>query len=138
MPEVQESGNGLIRVKITSPVRVIADQDAVSALIPAEEGNRLIVPRKAPLICLIRQGCLIVNCPDGKSYTYCVSNGICEIRRDICSVMAWAIRSDEIDRARIVEQLKEAEVSLKTLVAADRRQELIDRIDFYRFVLTTR
>lgn len=137
MPEDQGPLSGRIRVKITSPARAVADLEAVSALIPAEEGNRLIIPRKAPLICLIRQGCLIVNCPDGKRQVYCVSSGICEVRRDICSVMAWAVGQDEIDRPRAEERLKETQIALRTLAAADKRQELIDRADFYRFLLKT-
>lgn len=137
MPEEQGPTVGCVHVKITCPDRSVADQDAVSVLIPAEEGNRLIIPRKAPLICLIRQGYLVINCSDGKSETYCVSDGICEVRRDICSVMAWAVRRDEIDRARVAEQLKETQIAMQTLGTSVKRQELADRANFYRFLLKT-
>lgn len=137
MPEDIGPAAGKIRLKITCPVSVIADMEVDSVQIPAMVGARLIISKQAPLICALNAGRLMA-CSDGKEpITYLISKGICEVRRDICAVMAWGIRSDQIDEKLYRRLLADAEGLLPLLVSGSARRELQNRVEFYQLVLGT-
>ena len=128
---------GRIRLKITEPSGPITDEEVISVLIPTMDGPRLIIPGRAPLICAILTGPLTVTQPDGQTVTWLISDGVCEVRRDICAVLARAERADRIDRNLIAARLANAEKNLSLLAAPSSRTELLSRIAFDRFLLKT-
>ena len=136
MPEDQGPSPGYLRVKITSPIHMVADMEAESVCIPALQGSCLILPNRAPLFCLLNMGNVLVRQTDGTEVIYYVSRGVCEVRRDICAIMGWAVRADEINWDDVRERLQTAETYLAAMVAPAARQELSDRIAFYRLLLT--
>ena len=138
MAEDKGPESGFIRIKITSPLAVVADMEAESALIPALLGNRLVIPKMAPFFCLIRPGKIRIQNHQGQDREFFVSQGVCEVRRDICAVMAWAQAVDKTDPVDITRLLEEAETMLANSVAASARRELMKRIDFYRLILQDR
>ena len=85
---------GYLRVKIVSPTEIVWDGEADSVQIPTPDGVRLFIPKKAPLICLLAQGEVIINRTGHLPLKYIVSNGVCEIRRDICAILTYQTVSD--------------------------------------------
>ena len=136
MPEDLNPPAGQLRVKITSPLSPVVDVTADSVSLPAVQGERLIIPQMAPLFCQLNQGRLTINRTDHPPMTYIISKGVAEIRRDICSVMAWGIRPDEVNPVKIQRLLADAEGALPTLVSPMAKQEMQSRIDFYRLLLS--
>ena len=136
MPEDLSPPTGKLRVKITSPLSPVIEVVADSISLPAVQGERLIIPDMAPLFCQLNQGYVVINRPDHSPLTYIISKGVAEIRRDICSVMAWGIRPDEINPVKIQRLLSDAESALPTMISLMARQEMQSRIDFYRLLLS--
>ena len=84
---------GYLRVKIVSPTEIIWDGEADSVQIPTVDGVQLFIPKKAPLICLLAQGEIVINREGHPPLKYTVENGVCEIRRDICAILTYQIVS---------------------------------------------
>ena len=135
MPEDIGPAAGKIRLKITCPMSMVADIEVSSVQVPATLGTRLIIPGMAPLICALDAGPMIAYFSEQQAMTYLVSRGICEVRRDICSVMAWGVRTDQIDKTLYHRLLTDAEELLPLLVSGSARRELQNRIEFYHLVL---
>ncbi|MBQ7412794.1 MAG: hypothetical protein IJV07_00765 [Alphaproteobacteria bacterium] len=135
MPEDIGPAAGKIRLKITCPVSVVADMEVSSVQIPALLGTRLVIPKQAPFICALNAGQLVAYSDGEEPISYLISKGICEVRRDICAVMAWGIRSDQIDENLYRRLLADAEGLLPLLVSGSARRELQNRVEFYQLVL---
>ena len=127
---------GKIRVKITCPLVVIADVEADSVLIPAVKGDFLVVPRKAPMFYLLKEGEVIIHQKDKPDKIYWVSRGVCEVRRDICAMMVWAEEKTSVHVDKIQFELAQGEKVLATLPMGKAREAFKNRMDFYRFVLS--
>ena len=136
MPEELDPPEGQLRVKITSPLSPVVEVIADSVSLPAIQGERLIIPQMAPLFCQLNQGRVTINRSGHPSMTYIVSKGVAEIRRNICSIMAWGIRPDEINPVKIQRLLADAEGALPILVSPMSKQEMQSRIDFYHLLLS--
>ncbi len=80
---------GCLRVKIVSPTEIVWDGEADSVQIPTPEGMRMFIPKKAPLICLLAQGDVVINRVGHPPLKYNITNGVCEIRRDICAILTY-------------------------------------------------
>lgn len=135
MPEDLSPPAGRLRLKMTCPLSPVTDIIADSILIPAVQGARLILPGMAPLFCQLNQGQIIIHRTGHPPMTYLISRGVAEVRRDICAVMAWGMRQDEVNPNKIQSLLTDAETALPTLISALARRELQTRIDFYRHLL---
>ena len=104
---------GKLRVKITCPISPVLDIEADSVQIPALQGERVILPGRMPLFCILNQGKVVIYREGHPPLTYLISKGICEVRRDICAVMAWSMRLDEVNMDKIKSLLNEAEKIFK-------------------------
>ena len=126
---------GKIRVKITCPLALAADKEADSVSIPAIKGNFLVMPRKAPEFFLLKEGELIIHADNQPDKVYWVSRGVCEVRRDICAVMAWAEEKTSLSVEKIRTELEQGEKMLGTLPKGKPVEAIVSRLDFYRFIL---
>jgi len=123
-----------IRVKIVCPKKIIVDTEVDSVQIPAALGMRLIKPRQAPLFCVIKTGQVILNLPQEQK-VYLVSCGVCEIRRNICSILAWAVAANDISLEKAQTELESAYALKQTAVIPAAKQEIQKQIDFYKSVI---
>ena len=135
MPEDLSPSAGKIRVKITSPLSPVADLEADSVEIPTPGGRRLMMPKTAPLFCLVKAGEVIIHQENKSPVMYRVSSGVCEMRRGICAIMAWGAETDKFDRKKAEVLLAEAEQALPNFGIGEAGREIRDRISFYRLIL---
>lgn len=89
MAEDKSPLEGKIRVKIVSPTHIVVDREVDSVQIPACLGVRTIIPKQAPLICALNAGQVVLEKEEKAVATYTITEGVCEVRRDICAIMAW-------------------------------------------------
>lgn len=135
MPEDLGPSAGRIRLKITCPTHLVADVEVDSVRLPGVLGNRLVLPNQAPYFMRLTAGSAILKRVGQNDVMYLLSAGVCEVRRDICAVMAWAIRPEDVDPAVIQDRLQTARMLSSKIILPMARQELLDRIAFYEMIL---
>lgn len=126
--------NGKIRVKLITPLFESYIVEADSVLLPALDGDILILPNRAPIFLSLKAGRMIVYNKGEEPIHFLVSSGVCEVRRNLCPVMAWGGRLDKINPERIEQQLKVALRSLPTTHSLA-KSEALSRIEFLEMVL---
>ena len=134
MPE-ESPKNGLVRLKIVSPVEEVALLEVTQVLLPGIAGDIMILPNRAPCFITLRAGKVVATLPDGKTKTFFISQGICEVRRNICPVLAWAIEAENIHLAEIKEQLSQEEQKLVSHQESGTPFETI-RTEFFKMILS--
>ncbi len=134
MPE-QAPENGKIKVKLICPLFPVMEKEADSVLLPGLEGDILILPERAPLFLPLRPGRMIIYNKGEEPISYLLSRGVCEIRRNLCPVLAWGGREDKIDAHMIAEQLEVAGRGLENSKSGIAKREVISRIEFFKLVL---
>ena len=72
-----------IRLKITTPAKVVKEVDAERIIIPAQEGDMTILPDKAPQIVLLREGYVKTSGVDKNIF---VRGGFADISSNICTI----------------------------------------------------
>ena len=135
MAEDLSPSAGKLRVKITCPISPVLDMEADFVQIPALEGERVILPSRMPLFCMLNQGKVVIYREGHPKMTYLISKGVCEVRRDICAIMAWGMRVDEIRENRIKELMAEAEKVLPTINSRYGEREIQNRVLYYKMLL---
>lgn len=133
-PPEESPKNGKIRVKLITPLFEAMVIEADKVLLPALDGDILILPERAPIFFSIRPGRMIVYNEGEEPISFLVSSGVCEVRRNLCPVMAWGGREDKINPHKIKEQL---DAALKALPSTDSiaKTEALSRINFFKMVL---
>ncbi len=127
--------NGKIRVKLICPLYPVATLEADSVLLPAVDGDILILPNRAPIFFNLTAGRMIVYNKGEKPVSFMVSSGICEVRRNLCPVLAWGQYEDKIDKETVEKRLAKAHKVFKTYRSDFGRTEAASRIEFYKKVL---
>ena len=118
-----------IRVKVISPEKVVLVAEVDKALLPCTSGDLMILPRHAPCFCAIKAGKLLLY-DKGKEIPVIVSDGVAEIRRNICAVLAWGIMSENIKRPEVEAQLVATEKLLKTIHTSEKQVEVLAQVRF--------
>ena len=78
-------------------------------------GEMGIAPGHAPLISLLKPGCIRAILPDGKEEIFYVSSGSLEVQPDVVTVLAdTAVRAENLDETLALEARGRAENALKT------------------------
>ncbi len=134
MPEVSPK-NGKVRVKLICPLYPVATMEADSVLLPAVDGDILILPERAPIFFNLKAGRMIVYNKGEKPISFLVSSGICEVRRNLCPVLAWGGYEEKIDAEQIAKQLEKAEQVFASYRSGLGKTEAASRIDFFKKVL---
>lgn len=133
-PPEESPKNGKIRVKLITPLAEASIIEADKVLLPALDGDILILPDRAPIFFSLRPGRMIVYNNNEKPVSFLISSGVCEVRRNLCPVMAWGDQEDKIDPLKIKKQLDDA---LNALPGTDSiaKTEALSRINFFKMVL---
>ncbi len=93
--------------ELVSPERVLASEEASMVVVPGEAGDFGVLADHAPLLSSIRPGVVTVTSPDGSVRKIFVAGGFADVNGKICSVLAEeAVNVNEIDRAKVEDQLK--------------------------------
>ena len=126
--------NGKIRVKLITPLFESHIVEADSVLLPALDGDILILPDRAPIFFSLRPGRMIVYNNGEEPVKFLISSGVCEVRRNLCPVMAWGGREDKINPEKIKRQL---DIAIKALPSTHdlAKSEALSRIEFFKMVL---
>lgn len=127
--------NGKVRVKLICPLFPVATMEADSVLLPAVDGDILILPERAPIFFNLTAGRMIVYNKGQKPISFLVSSGICEVRRNLCPVLAWGNYEDKIDVEAVARQLAKAENVFDSYRSGLGKTEAASRIDFFKKVL---
>ena len=135
MPETLKI-DGKMNVHIISPTHTILDGVADKILLPTIMGNMMILKNRAPLFILTQAGLMWVYNQGQRPQAYYISGGIAEIRRDICSILAWGIDANKIDKNKIHERRLIWEEELTKIHSDAQRQQVQERIDFFKMLET--
>lgn len=127
--------NGKIRVKLICPLFPGMTMEADSVLLPALDGDILILPERAPIFFSLRPGRMIVYNKGQKPVSFLVSSGICEVRRNLCPVLAWGGREEKIDATLIAHHLETALRAFPSYRSTIAKTEAASRIAFFKMVL---
>lgn len=123
-PDIQH-----VRIKIISPQKTVLIAEVDKVLLPCFNGNMMILPRHAPCFCAIKAGKLLIYDKD-KIIPVIVSDGVAEIRRNICAVLSWGMLCDDIKRPEVEAQLAATEKLLKTIHTSEKQKEVLARVRF--------
>ena len=134
MPE-ESPKNGLIRLRIISPIKEITTLEVAQVLLPAAAGEILILPNRAPCFITLKAGKVEATLPTGETKTFLISQGICEVRRNLCPVLAWAIAEENVNLEEIQEQLTMEEKKLTLHKESGIPFETV-RTEFFKKILT--
>ena len=135
MPETLKI-EGKMNVHITSPTHTVLDNVADKILLPTDNGYLMILKNRAPLFTTTKAGLMWVYNVGQRPKAYYISNGVAEIRRDICSVLAWSVEADKIDKAQIHEWRLNLENELIKFHSEAQRNQVQQRIDFLKILET--
>lgn len=127
--------NGKVKVRLICPLYEVVEMEADSVLLPGAEGDILILPERAPIFVYLKAGRMIIYNNGQKPISYFVSAGVCEVRRNLCPVLAWGVREDKVKPENILAQLAESEAALGALKSDMAKREIISRIDFFKTIL---
>ena len=118
-----------VRVKIISPEKTVLVVEVDKVLLPCSNGDMMILPRHAPCFCSIKAGKLVLY-DKGQIIPMIVSDGVAEIRRNICAVLAWGILCENIKRPEVEAELAATEKLLKTVHTSNKQEEVLKRVQF--------
>lgn len=127
--------NGKVKVRLICPLYEVFETEADSVLLPGSEGDILILPERAPIFVYLRAGRMIIYNNGQKPISYFVSSGVCEVRRNLCPVLAWGVREDKVKPENIAKQLADSERALGALKSDMAKHEIMSRIDFFKTIL---
>lgn len=135
LPAEPAPTNGKIKVKLICPLFEVMEVEADKVLLPAENGDFLVLRDRAPIFISLKAGRMIVYNEGQEPLSYIISRGICEIRRNLCPVLAWGGRENKIDPKIIAGHLKEAEKMMSDISSNLKKHEVAARIEFFKKVL---
>lgn len=135
MPETLKV-EGKMNIHLISPTGVIVDGIADKVLLPTEEGPLMVLKNRAPMFVQIAVGPMWIYNRGQRPVCYYLSHGIAEIRRDICSVLAWGILAEKIDKDRARRHLELTQAELEKMHSKFGRRLIEHQIEFEEKLLT--
>ena len=103
-----------IKFELVSPERVLMSEDIEQAVVPGSEGEFTVLPGHSPVISTLRPGVLTVTSEGNKVRKLFVKDGFAEVKPEQLVVLAQeALDVEELDAARIADELKAAEADLE-------------------------
>ena len=126
---------GKVKVRLICPLYEVVTVEADKVLLPASTGDILILPERAPIFLHLKAGRMIIYNKGEQPVSYFVSSGVCEVRRNLCPVLAWGVREDKVKPENIAKQLAESERALGAVSSKMAKHEVVARIEFFRTIL---
>ncbi len=125
-----------VNFELVSPERLLVSDAFDMVVIPGGDGDFGVLPDHAPLLSTIRPG--IINVHDGGSIAHqiFVGGGFAEVLPDRCTILAEdAVMVADIDRAKVEEDLREAELVLRDAETDYERQRAQTNIEKFGAML---
>ena len=135
MPETLKV-DGKMNVHIISPTKSVLDDVADKILLPTVNGNMMILKDRAPLFVGITSGLMWVYNEGKKPIPYYISGGVAEIRRNICSVLGWGVKADEINKEKLHAWRLNLETELPKIHSASLKKQAQERLEFLKMLET--
>ena len=133
MPETLKI-DGKLNVHIFCMTHTIFDGVADEVLLPAIDGNMMILKNRAPLFTSVRSGLMKIYNKGMPTENFYISEGVAEVRRNICSVIAWGVNANEIDLSQIHAQKEKLKDKLSKSHIDIQKKELQKTIDFLEMI----
>ncbi len=126
------------KFELVSPERLLLSEDVDQVLVPGSEGDFTMLANHAPVLAVLRPGLLDVTLQDGKEQRYYVRGGFAEAGPDGLTVLArLAINIDDLDRAKLNQEIKNAEEDVADADDDERRHAAQDTLDRLRSIQQT-
>ena len=109
----------LLSIKITTPEKLVFEGDEIdSASFPTPDGEITILPHHIPLVTKIATGEIVIR-KKGNEYSLVATDGFLKLTSDgVITVLAdYAVRSEDIELAKVEEARKKAEAAMKEKVS---------------------
>lgn len=103
--------------EIVTPEKTVFKDTISEVIVPSVSGELSILPNHASLVTQITPGELTIK-KDGKEYYLAVTGGFLEVHNNIVTLLAdYAVRSEEIEIAKVEEAQKKAEKAMMEKVS---------------------
>lgn len=118
-----------VTLKISSPSRVFAEVKADKIVVPAMKGDLTVLPSRAPLSLLLRNGQVKLLSQDNRvTSRYFVQGGVMNTAADVCQIVSPRMEEyDGLDIAKVRQALENA----KTQEDKDYYQTLLDELEMF-------
>ncbi len=122
---------GIIKLKIASPEKVIVDKGVLSVLIPAAEGPLLVLPRRAPYISSLKVGVIEINRLNSEKQIFFSEAGMVEVKDNVCTILTEnAVEVTKANRAEYASHLIEYKKQLQIAKSDSEKELLRNRIKY--------
>ena len=133
MPETLKI-DGKMNIHIFCATHTILDSVADKVLLPAEGGDMMILMDRAPLFTSVRPGLVWVYNKGLPLQAFYVNKGIAEVRRNICSIVAWGVNAKQISLQTVQKTITEIEEKLHKTHIQTQKEQLIQQIQFLNMI----
>lgn len=133
MPETLKI-DGKMNVHIISPTKSVLDDVADKILLPTCAGDTMILLNRAPLFVSTVAGLMWVYNYGRRPVAYYISGGVAEIRRNICSVLAWGVKADDVNKSEIHERRLMLESEMPKIHSEALLKQAQERINFLKML----
>lgn len=125
-----------VAFELVSPERLIYAADVDMVVVPGAEGDFGVLPGHAPIISTLRPGALEVYEGDRIGERFFVVGGFAEVAGERLTVLAEeSIPLDELDRAMLEQQIKNAEEDVADAQNDASRDKARERLDHLTDIL---
>ena len=125
-----------LAISIVTPEKIIYEEQGIDSIsLPTTQGEITILPKHIPLIAKVTPGEIVIR-KDSKETSLVTTQGFLKLDSDgSASILAdYAIRSEEVEIAKVLEAKKKAEESMNAkrtekefaIAEADLRRTLIE------------
>jgi F-type H+-transporting ATPase subunit epsilon len=123
----------VLKLELVSPEKELASRMVRGVAIPGLEGEFEVLPGHAPVLSILRPGVLAITEISGKPTKFFVRGGYVEVANDEVIVLAeYAIPLEELDAARIEQEIRWAEEDLEDARNEEEARKLRERLDFLK------
>lgn len=135
VPPEEAPKHGKIRVKLISPLKEVFSMEVDKVLLPAVDGDILILPDRAPIFISLKAGRMILYNQGQDNINYLISAGICEVRRNLCPVLAWGVEENKLKVSHVKNELTKAKKICRENSSYMQKKEVSTRVDFFKRIL---
>jgi F-type H+-transporting ATPase subunit epsilon len=115
--------------ELVSPERQLFEGPVESVVVPGSEGDMTVMANHAPLMTTLRAGVVAVSDGKGAARRLFVRGGFCDINASGLTILAEvAVPVEEIEPARVADQMKSAEESLRDAKSPEARERAEERL----------
>ena len=113
-----------LHLKIITPLRTVAEAEALSILLPATEGQMEILPGHTDIITSVANGELVYRDASGESVSLFVGGGFLQVESDHALLVTdTAMAADEMDPDSITAAIEKAQKDLRNSDSVLSREE---------------